>query len=226
MLSKSAARAFFLSGTAVCGVTFIGLTLDTFQQLPGRTNAVAITPAVAHGKELWDSNNCMGCHTIFGEGAYYAPELTRVYERRGPVFIASILKDPEALYPGQRKMTNYHFSDAQVQDLIEFLKWVGTVDLNGFPPKPDLSQPVTASLGPRPTVFSQICVACHSLGGQGGAVGPALDGIGDRRDGDYIRRWLHDPTAIKPDSKMPKLPLTEDQIQELSLFLSQQRGRS
>ena len=35
------------------------------------------------------------------------------------------LKDPEALYPGQRKMVNYHFSDAEIADVIAFLKWVG-----------------------------------------------------------------------------------------------------
>ena len=32
----------------------------------------------------------------------------------------------------------------------------------------------------RPQVFNQLCVACHALGGQGGAVGPALDRVGDR----------------------------------------------
>ena len=29
--------------------------------------------------------------------------------------------------------------------------------------------------------------------------------------------------AVKPDSKMPKLPLTPDHIQELTAFLSQQK---
>ena len=40
---------------------------------------------------------------LLGEGAYYAPELTRVYARRGPDFIAAMLRDPEAMYPGQRR---------------------------------------------------------------------------------------------------------------------------
>jgi hypothetical protein len=30
MLSKSAARTFFLLGTAVCSLAFVGLTIDTF----------------------------------------------------------------------------------------------------------------------------------------------------------------------------------------------------
>ena len=73
----------------------------------------------------------------------------------------------------------------------------------------------------RPAVFNQMCIACHALEGQGGSVGPALDGVGSRFDADYIKRWLQDPLAIKENSRMPKLPLTDADIVELTAFLSQ-----
>ncbi|MCB0369213.1 MAG: cytochrome c, partial [Bdellovibrionales bacterium] len=111
MLSKSQARSFFLLGTALCSVAFVLLTVDTFKHIPKQTNEDEMTAEVVRGKQLWDKNNCMGCHTILGEGAYYAPELTKVYRRRGEVFIRSMLKDPQAMYPDGRKMINYHFSD-------------------------------------------------------------------------------------------------------------------
>ena len=229
MLSKSQAKAFFLLGTAVCSAVFIGLTVDTFQKMPAQTNEAQLTAEAIRGKHLFDKNNCMGCHTILGEGAYYAPELTKVYERRGEGFIKTMLKDPEAMFKGQRKMTNYHFSDQEIDDLTAFLKWVGTIDLNGFPPKPDLMAGTPVSAGQisamaKPVVFTQMCTACHALGGQGGQVGPALDDVGGRRDADYINKWLHDPVAMKADSKMPKLPLSEEQINELTAFLAQQKG--
>jgi nitric oxide reductase subunit C len=230
MLSKSQARAFFLVGTALTTAVFLGLTVDTFRRIPAQTNAAGITEQVVRGKQLWEANNCMGCHTILGEGAYYAPELTKVYARRGPVFIRAILRDPEAMYPGQRRMVQYHFTPEQIDDLVAFLQWVGTMDLNGFPPKPSLmplavsSGPPVAEVGNRPQIFNQLCIACHSLDGQGGLVGPPLDGVGSRRDADYIRRWLHDPMAVKADAKMPKLPLTDGQIDELVAFLSTQKG--
>lgn len=237
MLSKSAARAFFLTGTLACSAALIGLTVDSFQKIPALTHEDKITPAVARGKDLWDSNNCMGCHTLLGEGAYYAPELTRVYERRGPAFIGAMLRDPEKMYPGQRKMKNYHFKESEIDDLIAFFAWIGEMDLGGFPPKPSLVSVVTptgsanggaviATAGRRPQVFNQLCIACHALGGQGGTVGPALDLVGDRRDAAYIAAWLADPAAVKPDSKMPKLPLTPDQAQELVAFLSQQKSEA
>ncbi len=227
MLSKSAARAFFLVGTAVCSLAFVGLTVDTFGKIPERTHADAITPEVAQGKALWEASNCMGCHTLFGEGAYYAPELTKVFERRGPDFIRAMLRDPEAMYPGQRRMQNYKFADQQIEDLLAFLRWCGNVDLNGFPPKPSL-MPIAvpgagesvAAIIDRPQIFNQLCIACHALGGQGGAVGPALDGVGARRDPGYLQQWLLDPHAMKADARMPKLPLTPGQVDELVAFLS------
>lgn len=230
MLSKSAARRFFLVGTAVCAGAFLLLTLDTIKQVPTQTKSQNITEEVRRGKDLWDSNNCMGCHTLFGEGAYYAPELTKVYERRGEGFIRQMLKDPEAMYPGQRKMTNYKFNDQQITDLVAFLKWAGQVDLNGFPAKPDLGQvavseskggQVLAQEGNRPKVYNQMCIACHQMNGQGGNVGPALDGVGSRRDAAYLTQWLKNPAQVKADSKMPNLNLKEEEVTELVAFLSQ-----
>lgn len=227
MLTKSAAKKFFLIGTVVCSGCFVLLTIDTIQRVPEQTRAQNITPEVIHGKELWDQNNCMGCHTIMGEGAYYAPELTKVFERRGEAFIKAMLKDPAAMYPGERKMQQYNFTEAEINSLVAFLKWIGEVDLNGFPAKPDLAPATTppaetlAGLPPRPAIYDQVCVACHTLQGAGGVVGPALDGVGGRREHDYLVSWLRDPLALKADSKMPKLPLTDEQILELASYLSQ-----
>lgn len=237
MLTKSQAKAFFLVGTIGFSLIFVALTVDTFQRIPEQTNTAGMNDQVIRGKHLFDKKNCMGCHTILGEGAYYAPELTKVYERRGEFFIKSMLKDPEAMYPGDRKMTNYNLSEQEIDDLTEFLKWIGTMDLNGFPPKPDLVKTVVAVTKGgstpegviaenknRPLVFNQMCIACHALQGQGGSVGPALDNIGSLRTKEYISKWLTDPMAIKADSKMPKLPLTHEQIQELTAFLSNLKG--
>lgn len=231
MLSKSAARTFFLVGTGASALAFALLTADTLARVPAQTNQERLTPAVARGKELWEANNCMGCHTILGEGAYYAPELTKVYERRGPEFIRAMLRDPAAMYPGRRRMQQYDFTEAEIDDIVAFLQWIGETDLNGFPPPPALTSAAPPSSGDsvarddgRPAVFNQVCTACHAVGGSGGNVGPALDGIGDRRDADYLDRWLHDPSAVKQGARMPRLPLTDDQIGELTTYLSTLRA--
>jgi nitric oxide reductase subunit C len=138
MLSKSQARLFFLGGTMIFSVVFLWLTVDTIRQVPARTNSDALTAEVLVGRHLWDKNNCMGCHTILGEGAYYAPELTQVMQRRDENWIHLFFKDPEALYPGRRKMVKYDFTEAEVDGLIAFFRWIDGIDTNGFPKDPPL----------------------------------------------------------------------------------------
>lgn len=232
MLSRSQARVFFLGCTVLASLAFVGLVADSFRRLPKITNSDQLTPAVIRGKHLWDKSNCMGCHTLLGEGGYYAPELTKVYERRGPAFIQAMLKDPEAMYPGQRRMVRYNFNDDEIASLTAFFEWIGKMDLNGFPPKPVLF--AVAMPGPgdgavversnRPQVFNQMCIACHSLASQGGQVGPALDGVGDRMTKEQLETWLDNPGAVRPGTAMPDLPLSKAQITELSAFLSTLHG--
>lgn len=130
MLSKKQARAFFLGGTLVTFLIFIGLTV--FSMTKDQSHSENITEAVVRGKQIWESNNCMGCHTILGEGAYYAPELTKVVERRGEGYIKAVLMTPVAWQPNGRKMVAYNMSEQEAQDMIEFFKWIGEIDLNGF----------------------------------------------------------------------------------------------
>ncbi len=74
----------------------------------------------------------MGCHTILGEGAYYAPELTKVIERRGEGYVKAVLMSPVPWQPNGRKMVAYKMSESDADDMIAFFKWIGNIDLNGF----------------------------------------------------------------------------------------------
>lgn len=132
MLSKKQARAFFLGGTVVTFLIFIGLTVFSFSKAQDQSHDDAITEQVVRGKVLWEANNCMGCHTILGEGAYYAPELTKVIDRRGVGYIKAVLMSPVPWQPNGRKMVAYGFSEKEADDLVAFFDWIDDVDLNGF----------------------------------------------------------------------------------------------
>lgn len=45
----------------------------------------------ADGKRIFQAYNCMGCHTIVGNGAYLGPDLTKEYARVGPAWLAAFL---------------------------------------------------------------------------------------------------------------------------------------
>ena len=132
MLSKKQAQIFFLGGTAVTFLIFIGLTVFSLSKAQDQSNTDKITAAVVRGKKLWESNNCMGCHTLMGEGGYYAPELTKVIERRGEGYVKAVLMSPVPWEPNGRKMGPYKMTSDEADDLVAFFTWIGEIDLNGF----------------------------------------------------------------------------------------------
>jgi len=132
MLSKKQAQVFFIGGTAVTFLIFIGLTIFSFSKGQDQSNYENITEEVVRGKHLWETNNCMGCHTLLGEGGYYAPELTKVIDRRGEGYIKAVLMTPKSWAPNGRKMVAYGMSNEEADDLIAYFEWIGKIDLNGF----------------------------------------------------------------------------------------------
>jgi len=140
-MNKRQARLFAIGSTLLAAVVFIGLTVDSHRQFPTLTNAQNITPAVTHGKDVWHKNNCINCHTLFGEGAYYAPDLTKIAQHRGAAYLQAYLKDPAKFYDEQRHrrlMPKQDMTDGEISDLVAFLDWVSKVDNQGWPPRPIL----------------------------------------------------------------------------------------
>ncbi|MFA7437424.1 c-type cytochrome [Castellaniella sp.] len=82
---------------AVLGLMLvIFLLLSAWSFLPSRSQAIPSTiqygdvDAVA-GKRVFQAYNCMGCHTIVGNGAYFGPDLTKIYHDTGPAWLAAFL---------------------------------------------------------------------------------------------------------------------------------------
>ena len=132
--TKSTARNIFYGGAAFFFLLFIGLTVDTVHSLPKRNAAAVLTEQVGRGKHLWETRNCIGCHTLLGEGAYFAPELGNVYQRRGPEFIKAWIKSQPTGTPGRRQMPQFNFSDSGLDDLVAYLAYSSKINTNKWPP--------------------------------------------------------------------------------------------
>ncbi len=140
-ITKSMARNIYFGGGVFFFLLLVGLTFDTMSQLPQRDNRDQITESVALGKKLWEDNNCIGCHTLMGEGAYYAPELANVFDRRGnsdektfKQFMKVWMSIQPLDKPGRRKMPQFHLTEQEVEALADFLIWTSRIDDNGWPP--------------------------------------------------------------------------------------------
>lgn len=116
---------------------FLALTFDTMGEIPKRDNHENLTEEVARGKMLWEVNDCIGCHTLMGEGAYFAPELANVYTRFGgsTEAIKGFIKSrPAGGIPGRRSMPQFNFSDTELEEIAQFLKYVNGVNTANWPP--------------------------------------------------------------------------------------------
>ena len=198
-MTKRGSRAFFIVSTLLCAVVFVLLTIDSHRQIPKLTNSAAIDASVIAGKHVWHQKNCTNCHTLLGEGAYYAPDLTKIAAQRGDAYLREFLKDPSKFYSEERDgrlMPNQKLSDQQITDVIAFLAWVGRVDTQGWPPRPllvrgsaipgaNIGGPALRAASNEPVEVGRVlfnatppgCAACHSIAPGVNIVGPTLSGI-------------------------------------------------
>lgn len=68
------------------------------------------------------------------------------------------------------------------------------------------------------------CNGCHSNGAEGGRVGPALDRAGFRLNGTWIYRWVKNPQAMKPETRMPALGLSDADAKAVTMYLGTLRA--
>ena len=116
---------------------FIVLTVDTVRQLPKTDNRDQMTEVVVMGKAVWENNDCVGCHTLLGEGAYFAPELGNVYKRYGnstEAIKAFIKSRPVNGIPGRRSMPQFNLTEEELEAIAQFLKYVSGIDTHDWPP--------------------------------------------------------------------------------------------
>jgi len=101
------------------------------------------------GKLGSQAKNCMDCHTLLGNGAYYAPDLTKAWldPAWGPdgamqaltgkdtkeEAMAEFLQHPDLYATHARAMPDLGITAEEAKGLVAFLKHMSSIDTNGFP---------------------------------------------------------------------------------------------
>ena len=101
------------------------------------------------GKLTSQAKNCMNCHTLLGNGAYYAPDLTKAWldpawSKTGPMMamtgkstkeeaMAEFLMHPSTYPTHARMMPELGITADEAKGLVAFLKHMSSIDTNGFP---------------------------------------------------------------------------------------------
>ena len=143
VLTRSAARNIFYGGSLFFFLLFAGLTAHTHWYMANvSTNSETLTEQVKQGKHVWERNSCINCHTILGEGAYFAPELGNVWTRYGGrdnaegarAGLKAWIRAQPLNVPGRRAMPKFDLSEEELDTLIDFLQWTDSIDTQGWPP--------------------------------------------------------------------------------------------
>lgn len=170
-----------------------------------RTNSpsFATTAEAQGGAAVWRANGCEGCHTLYGQGGTFAPDLTHIYSQRGEAYLRAFLVNPQAFHPGERVMPRFGLTISEADRLMVFLQsvdqsqteWpprtirVSGGDVIGGVQNAEAQSAVVDDLVPTDPVangrywFSRPpanCATCHSLEPDVVVVGPSLAGVATR----------------------------------------------
>jgi len=120
-------------------VPVIGVEEPLFGKKLNEEEAEAL---VSHGKLTTQAKNCMNCHTLLGNGSYFAPDLTKAWldpawgskEAREQAMVDFMMHPELAAHNSLgRRMPNLNITEEEARATVAFLKWMSSIDTNGFP---------------------------------------------------------------------------------------------
>ncbi|MFB3904113.1 MAG: c-type cytochrome [Acidobacteriota bacterium] len=230
-MKEKTAKWVFWGGTLASLALFLGLTIETHRQFDALTHADKLSLEVVAGKRAFEKHNCNDCHTVLGFGAYYAPDLTRAYNRLGETTIRRRLENPEVVFANSfRKMPNQGLSEEEVTNITAYLAWISGIENNDWPPQHSEGTwkrsteriLAAAAMSPGAALIKQEqCLSCHKLGDSGAAIGTRFEWIGKRRNALSIAEFLVDAEKYAPGCGMPSYThLSAEQRQSVAQFIT------
>jgi nitric oxide reductase subunit C len=193
---------------------------STLQNLVVVRKEATFHPAGAFG-ELYERYKCYTCHKFNGFGGDLAPDLSYEGSRAQREWLVDFLKNPQTLRPTLiLRMPQFNMSDKDAATLADYMVLAlehpaanpAEVDAKTF-------TPAMAALGKQLYEVKYQCQACHTIGGQGGYVGPNLNNAGNWLTPAWIEAWLRNPQALVPDTIEPHRTFTEDEVRALTAYL-------
>ncbi len=150
------------------GVTFwffLVLFWGVVQEGTGVAQDIQLPAQPLEGQRLFVSKGCIKCHSVFGEGGTIGADLGRTQAGKKTMDIVAAMWNhswemARALLKGEKIP---QLSPPEMASILSFLYYLKYFDEPGSPEKGEV-------------LFREKgCIKCHSIAGEGGKVGPALD---------------------------------------------------
>ncbi len=208
----------FTDGEADTMVTLILSMQKDVQPLESHRMLDERQAAIEQGRRIIQDRNCRGCHAIEGEGGaiqetiadqgFWPPNLFRQGEKVQTDWLYAFLREPGEIRPWLNvRMPTFDFDNTHATALT---KYFAAADEAPYPFQKERETPATAAmidLGRR--TFEQFkCMSCHPVGPPPAGVAaadlaPDLALAHERLRHDWIEKWLRDPQALMPGTRMP-----------------------
>ncbi len=186
-------------------------------------------PVLRAGSRLFIEKACYGCHRIDGVSrGKLGVELTDVGAKWRVDYLFESIVDPKA-NSFESIMPTMELTEDEVHALLVYLKaQTGERLLNG-PVREHFESVAWEAQGPedvpvsvesgRQLFESMACVACHTINGEGGKIGPDLSVYGRQRTKEWMKEHHLNPRTLIGGSIMPDFEYSESQLDALELYL-------
>ena len=173
-----------------------------------------LSPTELEGLAYFRKQNCIACHPGGGKKGI-GPDLTAMpADHRNAAWLIPHFKNPSSVVPGS-SMPPVALNDAALNSLSAFVLKLTPQNEASLMSAPDFV--VQGAM----VYQANKCNACHQVDGIGQKLGPALDGVGLRRDRAWLEKHFVDPQSTSPGTIMPAYKLSPTDLDTLCKYLLQ-----
>lgn len=179
---------------------------------------------IGSSTELVRKYGCYSCHKIPGYETVgdVGPVLTEVGTKVNYSWAVNWLLDPKKYFATAR-MPKFFFTQDQAESIADYLfSMSGTTrhDVEYATTEPDAKLVEQGKV-----LWSQArCNLCHATNGRGGnnikVYAPDLSKVGSKVSKEWMFRWIKNPNAYFPGTKMPRFRFTDTEINSLVEYIT------
>ncbi len=152
---------------------------------------------IAEGARLY-SENCGRCHN---------PRPASDYTK----------KEWSVVMPHMREKA--HMTGEETLAVEAFIDSTLTADVRNDSTANDVDKPKRT---PEELIAQFGCQGCHQIKGQGGSLGPVLDGVIETKGRSFVEKKLLDPKFNNASSAMPQFPMSKQELQVILDYLEKE----
>jgi nitric oxide reductase subunit C len=174
-------------------------------------------PAGEVGK-IFKRYKCLSCHQLGGQGGKLAPDLAFEGSKVRKNWLKKFLEKPYAIRPYLvERMPRFNMTTQEANIISEYAELVlrnNEIDATL------LSQKGEPDIGRKLYFDRYACQSCHSINGEGGYYGPALENVAERLKFSWLDTRLINPHPFEPGAREPALSIPDEERANILAFLS------